>query len=362
MKVPASIKKLNPIWRALSAPLARIPHTALKDTKIVLGVLSTPKRSLDSLVDFLAEREDLVASVKEEDPALKEVDTQTIGEQNPGVLDITNHSLAHWFWKRKHYNRAYTISMNSKRSTGIEIHLAAIIGKKVAIDHGSGVVIGQTAIIGDGVTIYQGVIAGATGKEDTKTTDGRRHPKIGKKTQLSSDVHLFGGFTIGEESNIGAGSVIIEGPETEIGNRVIILAGNFIRKIKIGDNTKVGTRCSLLGNSKPIQIGSNVSIWNDVSINGSNIVIGDDCIFSNNVQILGSDITIGNNVKLGVGVRVIGDNLSLPDNFSASEDSTVRLVNGDLQVFESVGSSELVAQLQENERELREQMSQLSKE
>lgn len=91
------------------------------------------------------------------------------------------------------------------RKTGIEIHPGAQIGKGFFIDHGNGVIIGETAIIGDNVTLYQGVTLGGTGKEH-----GKRHPTVGDNVMISAGAKVLGSFTIGENSKIGAGSVVLE--------------------------------------------------------------------------------------------------------------------------------------------------------
>lgn len=97
------------------------------------------------------------------------------------------------------------ISQRGVRKTGIEIHPGAQIGRGFFIDHGNGVIIGETAIIGDNVTLYQGVTLGGTGKEH-----GKRHPTVGDNVMISAGAKVLGSFTIGENSKIGAGSVVLE--------------------------------------------------------------------------------------------------------------------------------------------------------
>ena len=110
---------------------------------------------------------------------------------------------AHWFYKHNMKFIARAISQKAVRKTGIEIHPACFIGKGLLIDHGIGVVIGETAIIGDNVTLYQGVTLGGTGKET-----GKRHPNIGDNVMISAGAKIIGSFTVGENSKIGAGSVV----------------------------------------------------------------------------------------------------------------------------------------------------------
>ena len=113
--------------------------------------------------------------------------------------------MAHKLYLKKHYFLARWISQRAARKTGIEIHPGATIGKGLFIDHGSGVIIGETTIIGDNVTLYQGVTLGGTGKEQ-----GKRHPTLEDNVMVSAGAKILGSFTIGENSKIGAGSVVLE--------------------------------------------------------------------------------------------------------------------------------------------------------
>lgn len=123
----------------------------------------------------------------------------------PGFHAIVNHRIAHFFYKKKFFFIARLISHISRFFTGIEIHPGAVIGKGFFIDHGSGVVIGETAEIGDNVTIYQGVTLGGTGKEK-----GKRHPTIGNNVTISAGAKLLGSFTVGDNVKIGGGSVVLK--------------------------------------------------------------------------------------------------------------------------------------------------------
>jgi serine O-acetyltransferase len=118
---------------------------------------------------------------------------------------MLSYRRAHKQYLKGHYFRARFISQRAARKTGIEIHPGAVIGKGFFIDHGSGVIIGETTIIGDNVTLYQGVTLGGTGKES-----GKRHPTIGDNVMISAGAKILGSFTVGENSKIGAGSVVIE--------------------------------------------------------------------------------------------------------------------------------------------------------
>ena len=123
----------------------------------------------------------------------------------PSFKVILSYRVAHKLYLKKHYFWARWISQRAARKTGIEIHPGATIGKGLFIDHGTGVIIGETTIIGDNVTLYQGVTLGGTGKEQ-----GKRHPTLKDNVMVSAGAKILGSFTIGENSKIGAGSVVLE--------------------------------------------------------------------------------------------------------------------------------------------------------
>ena len=123
----------------------------------------------------------------------------------PSFRVMLKYRRAHKLYLKGHYFLARWISQRAARKTGIEIHPGATIGKGLFIDHGSGVIIGETAIIGDNVTLYQGVTLGGNGKET-----GKRHPTLKDNVMVSAGAKIIGSFTIGENSKIGAGSVVIE--------------------------------------------------------------------------------------------------------------------------------------------------------
>lgn len=141
--------------------------------------------------------------VFDRDPAVKSV--WEVIFCYPGFHAIISHRIAHFFYQKKFYFIARLISHISRFFTGIEIHPGAKIGKRFFIDHGSGVVIGETAEIGDDVTIYQGVTLGGTGKEK-----GKRHPTIGNNVVISAGAKVLGSFTVGDNVKIGAGSVVLK--------------------------------------------------------------------------------------------------------------------------------------------------------
>lgn len=122
-----------------------------------------------------------------------------------GFKAICKYRMAHWFYKKNWFLVARMISQRARKKTGIEIHPAAKIGKGIFIDHGSGVVIGETTEIGNNVTIYQGVTLGGTGKDH-----GKRHPTIDDDVMISAGAKVLGPVHIGKGSKIGAGSVVLK--------------------------------------------------------------------------------------------------------------------------------------------------------
>lgn len=122
----------------------------------------------------------------------------------PGVRAILSYRFAHKLYGMKLYFLADWVSKATRRRTGIEIHPAAQIGKGLFIDHGMGVVIGETTIIGDNCTIYQGVTLGGTGKDK-----GKRHPTIGNNVTIGSGAKVLGPFTVGDNSKIAANAVVL---------------------------------------------------------------------------------------------------------------------------------------------------------
>lgn len=122
----------------------------------------------------------------------------------PSFKVMLHYRIAHKLYENQHYFWARWISQRGVRKTGIEIHPGAKIGKGLFIDHGNGVIIGETTVIGNNVTLYQGVTLGGTGKEQ-----GKRHPTIEDNVMISAGAKVLGSFTIGENSKIGAGSVVL---------------------------------------------------------------------------------------------------------------------------------------------------------
>lgn len=160
--------------------------------------------------------------IRERDPAIKSNMEVFL---YPSFKAILRYRLAHKLYLKKHYFLARWISQRAVRKTGIEIHPGATIGKGLFIDHGSGVIIGETAELGDNVTLYQGVTLGGTGKEQ-----GKRHPTLKDNVMVSAGAKVLGSFTIGENSKIGAGSVVLK--EVPPNCTVVGVPG---RVVKMGD-------------------------------------------------------------------------------------------------------------------------------
>ena len=122
-----------------------------------------------------------------------------------GLHAVIYHRIAHWFFKHNMKFIARWVSQHARHKTGIEIHPGATIGRGLLIDHGMGVVIGETAVVGDNCTIYQGVTLGGTGKHT-----GKRHPTIGNNVMVGSGAKVLGPFTVGDNAKIAAGAVVLD--------------------------------------------------------------------------------------------------------------------------------------------------------
>lgn len=145
---------------------------------------------------------DDIKCVKERDPAAR--NALEIMLLYPGFKAIRMHRRAHWFFEKKMFLLARYISQRCVKKTNIEIHPGAVIGKRCFIDHGTGVVIGETTVIGDDVTIYQGVTLGGTGKDH-----GKRHPTLGNNVLIGAGAKVLGPMKIGDNSNVAAGAVVL---------------------------------------------------------------------------------------------------------------------------------------------------------
>ena len=168
------------------------------------------------IVSYIKEE---IRVVRERDPAIKSNMEVLL---YPSFRVILRYRVAHKLYLKKHYFWARWISQRAARKTGIEIHPGAKIGRGLFIDHGSGVLIGETTVIGDNVTLYQGVTLGGTGKEQ-----GKRHPTLEDNVMVSAGAKILGSFTIGENAKIGAGSVVLK--EVPPNCTVVGVPGRIVR-------------------------------------------------------------------------------------------------------------------------------------
>lgn len=161
-----------------------------------------------------------VKSFMEHDPAA--VNPFEIIFLYPGFKALRSHKRANWFYRHNMPFIARYISQNSARKTGIEIHPAAKIGRRVCIDHGHGVVIGETAQVGDDVMIYQGVTLGGTGKDV-----GKRHPTVENGVMIGAGAKVLGPITIGRNAKVAAGAVVVRNVEPNC--TVVGVPGEVVR-------------------------------------------------------------------------------------------------------------------------------------
>ena len=169
----------------------------------------------------------LIKFIKEEMEVIKSRDAALHSNMEvflyPSFKVMMHYRLAHKLYQNGHYFWARYISQRGVRKSGIEIHPGAQIGKGLFIDHGSGVIIGETAIIGDNCILYQGVTLGGTGKDS-----GKRHPTLGNNVMVGSGAKILGPFTIGDNSKIGAGSVVLK--EVPPNSTVVGVPGRVVRR------------------------------------------------------------------------------------------------------------------------------------
>lgn len=142
-------------------------------------------------------------NIRDKDPAAKTLIEVML--LYPGFRILVYHRIAHWFYVHRRFFIARWISQRGRRKTGIEIHPGAKIGEKLFIDHGMGIVIGETAEIGDNCTIYHQVTLGGTGKDT-----GKRHPTVGDNVLIGAGAKILGPVTIGDNARIAAGSIVMK--------------------------------------------------------------------------------------------------------------------------------------------------------
>jgi len=167
-------------------------------------------------------RED-IASIFERDPAART--TWEVLTCYPGLHAVYIHKLARWFWTHGLRWLGRATSNLGRWATGIEIHPGAVIGRRVFIDHGMGVVIGETAEIGDGCTIYQGVTLGGT----SLYRGAKRHPTLGAGVVVGAGAKVLGGFIVGDGANVGSNAVVVK--EVPAGATVVGIPGRIVEKV-----------------------------------------------------------------------------------------------------------------------------------
>ncbi len=163
---------------------------------------------------------DHVRAIKREDPAAKS--SLEIVLCYPGLHAVALHRIANWFYRKNAFVAARFVSQFSRFLTGIEIHPGATIGKRLFIDHGMGVVIGETAEIGDDVLLYQGVTIGGTGSEG-----GKRHPTLKNRVVVGTGASVLGNITLEDGVKVGAGSVVVH--SVPAGSTVVGIPGKVVR-------------------------------------------------------------------------------------------------------------------------------------
>lgn len=169
---------------------------------------------------FIKNVKEEIAIIRERDPAIHSNMEVFL---YPSFRVMMSYRRAHSLYRKGHYFWARWISQRARRRTGIEIHPGAQIGKGLFIDHGAGVIIGETTIIGDNCTLYQDVTLGGTGKEH-----GKRHPTLGNNVMVSAGAKVLGSFKIGDNSKIGSGSVVLE--EVPPNSTVVGVPGRVVKR------------------------------------------------------------------------------------------------------------------------------------
>jgi serine O-acetyltransferase len=186
-----------------------------------------------------------IQTIKREDPAAKS--SLEIVLCYPGLHAVATHRVAHWLYNRHWYVLARVVSHLSRLFTGIEIHPGAKIGQRLFIDHGFGVVIGETAEVGDDVLLYQGVTLGGTGGER-----GKRHPTVRNRVVIGAGAAILGNIELGADVKVGAGSVVVH--SVPPGATVVGIPGKVVK----ARNEELGSlehgRVAACGESEPADL------------------------------------------------------------------------------------------------------------
>jgi serine O-acetyltransferase len=186
-----------------------------------------------------------IRAIKREDPAAKS--SLEIILAYPGFHAVLLHRVSSWFYRRKRYVIARVISHIGRILTGIEIHPGAKIGQRLFIDHGFGVVIGETAEVGDDVLLYQGVTLGGTGNER-----GKRHPTVGNRVVVGTGASVLGNITLGDDSKVGAGAVVVHSVPS--GATVVGIPGKVVKSSKDAFGSLEHGRIAACAESEPADL------------------------------------------------------------------------------------------------------------
>jgi len=186
-----------------------------------------------------------IQAIQREDPAAKS--GLEILLCYAGLHAVIIHRVAHWLYQHRLYVPARLISQFARILTGIEIHPGAKIGQRLFIDHGTGVVIGETAEIGDDVLLYQGVTLGGTGN-----VQGKRHPTVGNRVVVGTGAKILGDITLGDDVKVGAGSVVVH--SVPQGATVVGIPGRVVRARAEALGTLEHGRVAACGESEPADL------------------------------------------------------------------------------------------------------------
>ena len=207
MKFSITIEIPRPAWKERQSGAETVKKVADKLGKTAVKGFEAAKKQIPRLRELADSISDEIktdiAAVRDRDPAARN-DAEVLLLYS-GVHAILAYRVAHKLYLGKKYFPARAVSQLAKFITGIEIHPGATIGRGLVIDHGSGVVIGETAEIGDNCTLYQGVTLGGTGKDT-----GKRHPTLGNNVMVGAGAKVLGPFRIGDNAKIAAGAVVLE--------------------------------------------------------------------------------------------------------------------------------------------------------
>lgn len=222
----------DPIWQALRADASQLAGAEPVLAPLLRSFILDPASLEDALAELLARKlasaelpvdtlRALAHDALQAEPQIGQLtraDLAAIAARDPAAGSSVNpflnhkgfhalqaHRVAHWYWGRQRKALAQCLQGRASEVFAVDIHPAAVVGGGVFIDHGTGVVIGETAVVGDNVSILQGVTLGGTGKET-----GDRHPKIGSGVLLSAGAKVLGNIRIGDGAKVGAGSVVLD--------------------------------------------------------------------------------------------------------------------------------------------------------